>query len=290
MKYNPFFSCPCTDEWLQAQYPPREVGLCAAQRFIFWWGYFKVSGVLVETRWEGGKHERNAKSFSIQAVGEGKDLFCMFLTLDLFKRSSGGNKDKTMTRICCHFNTSSLRSWPKSEWKKWEVTRWEFDLGKCLQSNNMEVKESKIERPTEREGDGWRVKKREGSPQQRRTKWRIGLHATGRCNCKGALTEKAKRLFPDSAQKYYPPPNNLYEWSSRWGKKKKKRNQLILKSSHGVSCRSLGLSVQPCLISRLESREGWERWVAWLLPSVGVHNYLSTAVKNKHRHIRKSNA
>lgn len=32
------------------------------------------------------------------------------------------------------------------------------------------------------------------------------------------------------------------------------------------------------------------RWVAWLLPSVGVHNYPSTAVKNKHRHIWKSNA
>lgn len=45
MKYNPSFSCPCTDEWLQALYSPREVGLCAAQRFIFWWGYFKVSGV-----------------------------------------------------------------------------------------------------------------------------------------------------------------------------------------------------------------------------------------------------
>ena len=43
MKSNPFFSCHCTDEWLWARYRPREVGLCAAQRFIFW--CFKVPWV-----------------------------------------------------------------------------------------------------------------------------------------------------------------------------------------------------------------------------------------------------
>lgn len=44
-KYNPSFSCPCTDKWLWALCRPQQAGLCAAQRFIFWWGYFKVSGI-----------------------------------------------------------------------------------------------------------------------------------------------------------------------------------------------------------------------------------------------------
>lgn len=80
--------------------------------------------------------------------------------------------------------------------------------------------EKETSRPVERKTD----KKREGgkqmewrrveSPPQRRTKWRIQLHAAGHYNCKGALTEKA--IHCSSAQKYYPPPEE-----SLWVKEKK---------------------------------------------------------------------
>lgn len=51
---------------------------------------------------------------------------------------------------------------------------------------------------------------------QRRTKWRIGLHAVGWCNCKGALTEKVIHCSSVLAQKYYPQAEE-----SLWVKRKK---------------------------------------------------------------------
>lgn len=54
------------------------------------------------------KHERNAKSFSIRALGEEKVSCVRFLKLDLFKRSSCGNNDDTMTRISCGFKLNTI--------------------------------------------------------------------------------------------------------------------------------------------------------------------------------------
>lgn len=65
---------------------------------------------LAEIRWDEGekKHERNAKSFSIRAVGE-ENVSCVRLeSWIFFKRSSGGNNDETMTRISRSFKSNAV--------------------------------------------------------------------------------------------------------------------------------------------------------------------------------------